>query len=121
MISHNKYLVKIAEQKKRNKELEAAEVAGKALVADKVGDAAGMGLGGIIAAKLGRNKALGALIGATTVGSGLAYASIRKDYLNKKAGVFPTGNLMGMLKKPPIQSPTSTTSPLNTVTTGVRG
>lgn len=81
---NNKYLLKIAEQKDRN--LEAARVAGKAVLSDKVGDFAGAGLGGYIAHKLGKSKAAGAMVGAGVLGTGLTYASVHRDYMNSHKG-----------------------------------
>lgn len=104
----NKYLEKIAE--KSNREAEAASVAGKAVLSDKVGDLAGAGLGGYIAHKLGASKATGALVGAGLLGTGLTYASIRNDYLNKHAGIFNFTK---------VQTPV--TSETATRTIGIRG
>lgn len=83
----NKYLEKIAASLKD--ELGIAGKAGKAILADKVGDAAGLAAGGYIGSRFDdknnhdphamRHK--GALIGAGVTGSALMYASMRKDLL----------------------------------------
>lgn len=76
----NRYLEKIAEL--HNREAEAAKMAGKGILADKIGDGIGMVLGGYLGHRLGKGKALGALVGSSITGSALSYASIRRDYLN---------------------------------------
>jgi uncharacterized protein YcfJ len=81
----NRYLVKIAEQH-RDVERDAAATAGKAILSDKVGDFAGAGIGGAIAHAMGKSKTTGALIGAGVLGTGLTYASVRRDYLNSHKG-----------------------------------
>jgi len=122
----NKYLIKIAELSQRQRdELKASKVAGKALLADKAGDVAGLGLGAYIASKLGRDTKKGAIYGAGILGSGLTYASIRHDQLkdlHKKANLFGMG--MGMkspMMRSPMQSigPSIVNKPISTI--GIRG
>ena len=110
----NKYLEKIAEQS--NREAEAAKVAGKAVLSDKVGDVAGGLAGAGLAGLLRKDKKTGAMLGAIGLGSGLTYASIRRDYLNKKAGI---AEAVSKIFSPPVQRPI--TSETATRTIGIRG
>ena len=76
----NKYITKIAADFAT--EFRAGKAAGKAILADKVGDAAGLATGAYIGSKVDpEHKQRDALIGAGIVGSGLTYASIRRDIL----------------------------------------
>ncbi len=83
----NKYLEKIAISWKQ--EADIAGKAGKAILADKVGDTIGLVGGGYAGSKFDKTddkdpnkfKHKGALIGAGIVGSGLMYGSIRRDLL----------------------------------------
>ncbi len=83
----NKYLEKIAISLQQ--EASIASKAGKAILADKVGDVAGLTAGGYVGSKFDSNENKdpnkfqhkGALIGAGIIGSALMYASMRKDLL----------------------------------------
>lgn len=83
----NKYLEKIAADLKT--ELQVAGKAGKAILADKIGDVTGLAAGGYIGSKFDKPNAddphkmshKGALIGAGTVGTALMYHTIRNDLL----------------------------------------
>ncbi len=83
----NKYLEKIAISWKQ--ETDIAGKAGKAILADKVGDVTGLAAGGYVGSKFDNKENKdpnkfqhkGALVGAGIIGSALMYASMRKDLL----------------------------------------
>lgn len=104
-------------------ELRVGKAAGKAILGDKIGDAAGYVGGGYVGSKIDPNhpehKERNAIIGATLLGSGLMYASMRKDLLSKVANAINAKlpGVSGAMPTVPVPRPVIPTT--NTI--GVRG